>query len=117
MALPDLDAMITRRNAEAAAEILESLARLWEAMTETHAYAMDDADWDERRRTIAAVRSVAARTREGHSPLDILRTPKTDHGVPVILGTLKRERDWVEPVTVAGEGEWQLCSAEAGDDE
>ena len=41
----------------------------------------------------------------------------SDHGVPVILGTLKRERDWVEPVTVAGEGEWQLCSAEAGDDD
>ena len=41
----------------------------------------------------------------------------SDHGVPVILGTLRRERDWVEPVTVSGEGEWILSSAEAGDDD
>ena len=46
-----------------------------------------------------------------------MTSERPDHGVPVILGTLKRERDWVEPVTVAGEGDWQLCSAEAGDDE
>lgn len=31
-----------------------------------------------------------------------------DHGTTVILGTLRRTVDWVEPVTVSGEGDWLL---------
>jgi hypothetical protein len=42
-----------------------------------------------------------------------MHAPREDHGVPVILGTLERARDWVEPFA---EGEWQLVSAEAGGD-
>ena len=39
----------------------------------------------------------------------------SDHGVPVILGTLQRSVDWTEPAI--GEGEWLLNCSEAGDDD
>lgn len=39
---------------------------------------------------------------------------RNDHGVPVILGTLQRSKDWCEP---PAEGDYLLCCVEAGDDE
>jgi len=39
--------------------------------------------------------------------------PREDYGVPVILGTLQRSVDWIEP---PAEGDHVLTCQEAGDD-
>jgi hypothetical protein len=45
---------------EVAATVLEEFADMQDAITEAHSYAMDDNDWDEHRRLVAALRNYAA---------------------------------------------------------
>jgi len=45
---------------EVAATVLEEFAALQDALTSAHDYAMDDNDWDEHRRLVAALRNYAA---------------------------------------------------------
>jgi len=48
---------LLRRVAEAKAEALEDLAKMWERTASLHAYAMDDGDWAEMKQQCAAVRA------------------------------------------------------------
>ena len=106
MALPDLDGMIRQFELDRAACVLESFARLQEAVTSAHDYAMDEADRDEHRRVVASILAAAKRTREGRSPLDIFATPADR--------ILHRPTDLT---FLDDEGGFLLNVVEAGDDE
>jgi hypothetical protein len=59
----EFDRWLADRDKEVAAQAIEGYRDFLERATKTHAYAMDDDDWDEHKRLTAALTAYAAHLR------------------------------------------------------